>query len=124
MTFALWCVAVAAVLPIICTAIAKAGNLRQFDNHAPREWLARQQGYRARANAAQQNSWEAFAVFTAGVLTAHIVGAPQDRVDQLALIFIVARIAYIACYLADWATLRSIVWTVGFGVSLAFFFLT
>jgi len=80
MTTALWCLMIAALLPIVCTGIAKWG-FKGFDNNRPREWLARQDGWRARANAAQQNSWEAFAIFSAAVLTAHVVEAPQARVD-------------------------------------------
>jgi uncharacterized MAPEG superfamily protein len=120
MTLALWCLLVVALLPIACAGIAKWG-FRGFDNNNPREWLARQQGWRARAHAAQQNSWEALAIFSAAVLTAHLAGAPQDRVDILAVAFVVARLAYVACYLADRATLRSLVWLVGLGLSIALF---
>jgi uncharacterized MAPEG superfamily protein len=120
MTLALWCLLVASLLPIACAGIAKWG-FRGFDNNNPREWLARQQGWRARAHAAQQNSWEALAIFTAAVLTAHLVDASQATVDGLAVGFIVARFAYVACYLADWATLRSLVWLAGLGLSIALF---
>jgi uncharacterized MAPEG superfamily protein len=121
MTTALWCLMIAAVLPIVCTGIAKWG-FDGFDNRRPREWLAKQSGWRARANAAQANSWEALAIFTAAVLTAHLVEAPQPRIDLLALVFIAARVAYIACYVADQASLRSLVWLVGLGASFALFF--
>ena len=121
MTTALWCLMIAAVLPIVCTGIAKWG-FEGFDNRRPREWLAKQSGWRARANAAQANSWEALAIFTAAVLTAHLVEAPQPRVDLLALVFIAARVAYIACYVADRASLRSLVWLVGLGASFGLFF--
>jgi uncharacterized MAPEG superfamily protein len=121
MTTALWCLMIATVLPIVCTGIAKWG-FEGFDNHRPREWLAKQSGWRARANAAQANSWEALAIFTAAVLTAHLVEAPQPRVDLLALVFVAARVAYIACYVADQASLRSLVWLVGLGASFALFF--
>ena len=56
---------------------------RSFDNTGPRGWLAKQTGAAARANAAQQNSWEALIVFAAGVLSAQIAGAPAARVDAL-----------------------------------------
>ena len=120
MTIALWCLMIAAVLPIVCTGIAKWG-FEGFDNRRPRDWLARQSGWRARANAAQANSWEAFAIFTAGVLTAQFVAAPQGRIDMLALVFIAARLAYILCYVTDKSALRSLVWLVGLGASLALF---
>ena len=42
---------VAGLMPIVCAGIAKAGK-KNYDNHNPREWLAQQTGYRARANAA------------------------------------------------------------------------
>ena len=46
------CVLIAGMLPLVSTAIAKWG-FQGFDNHNPREWLSRQTGFRARANAAQ-----------------------------------------------------------------------
>jgi uncharacterized MAPEG superfamily protein len=119
-TVALWCLMVAALLPVLCAGISKWG-FQGFDNRNPREWLARQQGWRARAHAAQQNSWEAFAVFTAAVLTAHVAGAPQGRVDVLALAFIAVRLVYIACYVGDRASLRSGVWLAGLALCIALF---
>ena len=56
-TLAYWCVLVAALLPIICAGIAKSGMFSKprreggYDNLDPREWLARQTGWRARARA-------------------------------------------------------------------------
>ncbi len=120
MTLALWCLMVVALLPISCAGIAKWG-FRGFDNRNPRDWLAKQQGWRARAHSAQLNSWEALAIFAAAVLTAHVAGAPQASVDALAIGFVVARLAYIACYLADLASLRSLVWVAGLGLSIALF---
>ena len=120
MTLSLWCVLVAAVLPIFCTGIAKWG-FKGFDNNNPRDWLSRQQGWRARANAAQGNSWEAFAIFSAGVFTAHIAHAPQMSVDAISIAFVVARLLFIFFYVTDRAALRSWVWLVGFGLSVALF---
>lgn len=122
MTIALWCVFVAGILPILCTGMAKAGA-KGFDNRSPREWLATQEGWRRRASAAQANSWEAFAVFSAGVLVAHVAGATQSTVDTIAVAFLVARALYIACYLGDKSTLRSLVWLAGFALSLSLYFL-
>ena len=121
MTVALWCVLAVALLPILCTGIAKIAAGSRYDNRNPREWLSRLQGLPARANAAQQNSWEALAMFSAAVFAAHLAHAPQARVDQLALAFVVVRLAYIGCYLADVAALRSIVWMLGLGLVVALF---
>ena len=118
MTVALWCVLVAGLLPFVATLIAKSGG---FDNRAPRDWLARQEGFRKRANAAQMNSFEAFPFFAAAVITAHVLNGPQSLVDTLALVFIAARIAYLAFYLANKPALRSLVWFVGLAMTVAIF---
>jgi uncharacterized MAPEG superfamily protein len=120
MTIALWCVLVAALMPYVASTVAKAGGER-YNNRNPRRWLDQQQGFRARANAAQANSFEAFPFFAAAVIVAHLMHAPQDRVDALAVIFIAARAAYVVCYLADWHWARSIVWTIGFVATITIF---
>jgi uncharacterized MAPEG superfamily protein len=128
MTIAHLCLLVACLLPIGCAGLAKSkgfGKRRRdggFDNHRPREWLAALQGWQARAQSAQANSWEALPVFIAGLVVAYQRQAGQGVVDALALVFIAARLAFIACYLADKATLRSLLWFVGFAASLALFF--
>lgn len=121
MTIAYLCVLAAAILPILCAGIAKAG-FRGYDNRTPRDWLARQEGFRRRADAAQANGFEALPLFAAAVVIAHQLGAPQGRLDALALAFLAARVAYIGAYLADRAMLRSIAWIVGFGLAIAIFF--
>jgi uncharacterized MAPEG superfamily protein len=120
MTTAYWCVLIAALMPYVASSIAKAGGER-YSNRNPRLWLDRQEGFRARANAAQENSFEAFPFFAAAVIVAHLTQAPQDRIDALAVIFIVARVAYVVCYLADWHWLRSIVWTMGLVATITLF---
>ena len=112
------CLLVAGLLPVVCAGIAKAG-LKGYDNHNPRAWLAQVTGFRARANAAQANSFEAFPFFASGVLLALHAGVDSARVDALAVAFVLARLGYIACYVADKATLRSLVWTVGMGCVVA-----
>ena len=111
MTTGYWCVLVAAMLPYAAVGLAKARP--DFDNHAPRDWLARLAGWRQRAHWAHQNSFEAFPAFAAAVIIAHLVQAPQGRIDLLAMVFVAARVAYIGAYVADAAVLRSLVWSVG-----------
>ncbi len=121
MTFAYWCVLVAAMLPIVWTGIAKAGA-QGFDNAHPRDFLSRLDGWRQRANWAQQNSHEAFPPFAAGVIIAHLSGAAgQPTIDVLAGIFVVARVLYGICYIADRPTLRSLVWSAGFTAMIGLF---
>lgn len=117
MSFALWTLFVAALFPVVCAGIAKAGPGR-YDNRNPRAWLGGLGGYQARAHAAQQNSWEALAVYTAALVAAIAAGVDHGTITTVAGVFLVARIAYLACYLADLATLRSLVWLAGFGACL------
>ena len=111
---------ISGILPVVCAVIAKAG-FKHYDNHNPRAWLAKQTGFRARANAAQSNSFEAFPFFAAGVLLALLVGVDHGKIETLSISFIAARIAYIACYLGDKATLRSVAWIIGYGCTIALF---
>lgn len=129
MTVSHACILLACLLPIACAGIAKwrgFGKSRReggYDNHDPRQWLARQQGFQARANAAQHNSFEALPVFIAGVLIAEHAGAAQATVDGLALAFIVCRLGYIGAYVADKANLRSALWMIGLACCVALFFI-
>ena len=93
-----------------------------FDNRDPRAWLARQGDWRARANAAQANSFEALPFFMGAVIIAHQLAAPQARVDILAFLFIVLRVIYIVMYVAGLPTVRSAVWSLAFLVNLAILF--
>jgi uncharacterized MAPEG superfamily protein len=120
MTTALWCVLAAGILPYVATTIAKAGGER-YNNRDPRLWLERQQGFRRRADNAQRNGFEAFPFFAAAVIVAHLVGAAQERVDALAVIFVASRAAYTVCYVADWHWARSIAWLVGWVATVAIF---
>ena len=128
MTIAQLCLLVACLLPVGCAALAKSkgfGKRRRdggFDNNAPRAWLARLDGWQARANAAQANSWEALPIFMAGLVVAYQHQATPSTVDLLALGFLAARLAYVAAYVADKATLRSLLWGAGLAASIALFF--
>ena len=75
--------------PQLATIIAKTSGTR-YNNRDPRAWLERQTGLSKRANNAQHNAFEAFPFFAAAVIVAHLTQAPQERVDILAIIFIVA----------------------------------
>lgn len=111
MTTAYWCILVAAMLPYLTVALAKAAP--GFNNHTPRVWLEQLSGWRRRAYWAHQNGFEAFPAFAAAVIVAHLAQAPQGRIDALAIGFIAARIAYVVLYVADQAALRSVVWFAG-----------
>jgi uncharacterized MAPEG superfamily protein len=110
MTIAYWCVLAAILLPYGTVGIAKWS--RHYDNNAPRDWLAGLEGRRKRAYHAHLNHFEAMPAFAAAVIIAHLCKAPQGWVDALAGAWVLLRVVYTWAYLADRATLRSLVWMV------------
>ena len=128
-TIAYWCVLIAALLPIVCAGIAKSGMYGKprreggYDNNNPRAWLASQTDWRARANGAQANSFEAFPFFAAAVIIAHQLHAAQAPLDALAFLFVVLRLVYIMMYVAGSAMIRSAIWSLALAVSIGILFI-
>jgi uncharacterized MAPEG superfamily protein len=122
MTIAEWCVFGTLMLSLLSIAPIKWIGYRQFDNARPRDAAFYQDPLRARALGAHQNGIEAFPFFAAAVLLAEFRGAPQGLIDELAGLFLIVRIAYVLTYLGDRPTLRSILWSIGFAINIAIFF--
>lgn len=128
-TVAYWCVLFAALLPYVCAGLAKSGAFGKprreggYDNDNPRQWLARQTDWRARANAAQANSFESLPFFIGAVIIAHQLGAAQSLLDILAFLYVLMRILYITMYVGGLSTARSVVWAVGLLLNLAILFI-
>jgi uncharacterized MAPEG superfamily protein len=117
MTLAYWCVLAAALLPYVWISVAKFTGRRdglRYNNRAPRAYLDNVQGLQQRAHWAHLNDFEAFAPFAAAVIIATQAGADTLMVNTLAAAFVVCRVLYGLCYLADLQWQRSAVWTVGF----------
>jgi len=94
----------------------------QYDNAKPRDPAFYQDAIRARALGAHQNGIEAFPFFAVAVLLAEFRAAPQNRIDELAVLFIIVRIAYVFTYIGNRPRLRSILWNLGFTINIAIFF--
>lgn len=122
MTTAYYCVLVAILFPFIFTVLAKTS--RRFNNHDPRAYLENLTGWRKRANYVQLNSFEAIAPFGLSVIIAELTHAPQLRIDQLAIVFLIMRALYAVCYLMDWASLRTLFWTLGVVCVVSFYFIS
>jgi len=123
-----WCVLLAAIMPILCAGMAKSNGFGKpvqeggYDNAMPRLWLAGQTGWRARANAAQANCFEALPFFIGAVALAQHAGADAARLDMLALLFVGLRLVYVALYIADRANARSLAWTLAVATNIAILF--
>ncbi len=122
MTIADLCLLAAVILTIATIAPAKLDGGREYDNANPRDPGFYKPGLRTRSQGAHLNGYEAFPFFAAAVILAEMRLAPQGIVNGLAVAFIVIRVAYVALYLTDRPTARSIVWSAGFVCNLAIFF--
>jgi uncharacterized MAPEG superfamily protein len=123
MTVAEWCVFGAVLLYLLTIAPFKALGTRQFDNSKPRDPAFYDDPIRSRALGAHLNGIETFPFFAAAVLLAEFRAAPQNLINELAVLFLIVRVAYIFTYLGNRPTLRSILWNIGFVINTAIFFL-
>jgi uncharacterized MAPEG superfamily protein len=123
MTVAEWCVFGAVLLYLLTIAPFKAVGFRRFDNAKPRDPAFFEDPLRARALGAHLNGIETFPFFAAAVLLAEFRTAPQNLINELAVLFLIVRIAYVLTYLGDRPTLRSILWNIGFAINVGIFFL-
>lgn len=113
----------AGLMPILWTGTAKVigGQSRRFNNRDTRAWQAGLSGLPARAHAAHLNSFEAFPLFATAVLLARQMPDSTTQLDLLCIIYVALRLGYGICYLADRATLRSLVWLTALGINLMIF---
>jgi uncharacterized MAPEG superfamily protein len=56
-------------------------------------------------------------------LLAEFRAAPQNLINELAVLFVIVRIAYVLTYIGNRPRLRSILWNIGFTINVAIFFL-
>ncbi len=119
MSIAYWCLLLAMIFPYVFCVLAK--SVPRFDHNNPRENLERLKGWRKRANWVQLNSFEILPSFAAAVIIAHQYVAFHPILDLLAIGFILMRILYAICYIADKALLRTVCWVLSFGFVLVIF---
>jgi uncharacterized MAPEG superfamily protein len=123
MTIAEWCVFGTLMLSLLTIVSVKWAGIRGFDNSKPRDPDFYDDPIRARALGAHQNGIEAFPFFAFAVLLAEFRVGPLRLIDELAVLFLIVRIAYVFTYLGNRPTLRSILWSLGFAINVAIFFL-
>lgn len=117
-----WLMLAAALLPYAAAASAKAGG-KAYDNGDPRAWLARQEGWRARANAAQKNLFEGLPFFYAAVLLALYAQASEGWLLMLMSAWVGVRMIYIGVYVAGYGAARTAVWALALIINIAILFL-
>jgi uncharacterized MAPEG superfamily protein len=123
MTIAEWCIFGTVILYLLTIAPVKAIGFRRFDNSKPRDPAFYDNPIAARALGAHLNGIETFPFFATAVLLAEFRAGPQRLIDELAVLFLIVRIAYVFTYLGDRPTLRTILWNIGFAINVAIFFM-
>ncbi len=121
MTIAEWFLFAAVLLFLLTIAPFKPLGWREFDNARPRDPAFWAPPLRQRAQGAHQNGIETFPFFAAAVLLSEFRHVPQGTVDALAVAFVVARLAFVAAYLANYAWTRTAIWNIGFAINAALF---
>ncbi|UGA42010.1 MAPEG family protein [Bradyrhizobium quebecense] len=123
MTIAEWCVFGTLLLSLLTIVSVKWASISGFDNSKPRDPDFYDDPIRSRALGAHQNGIEAFPFFAFAVLLAEFRVGPLRLIDELAVLFLIVRIAYVFTYIGNRPTLRSILWSIGFAINIAIFFL-
>lgn len=123
MTIAEWCVFGTLLLSLLTIVSVKWAGIRGFDNSKPRDPDFYDDPIRSRALGAHQNGLEAFPFFAFAVLLAEFRVGPLRLIDELAVLFLIVRIAYVFIYIGNRPTLRSILWSIGFAINIAIFLL-
>lgn len=126
MTTPFRCLSILLLLPYVLAGLGSYYRIRQFgvqDNQHPRARAAGLEGLGARVWAAQQNGWEAVAVFAPAAIVAHVAWADPGASARAALVVTGARLLYPACYIADLTILRSLIFAVGPGCCVRLFVL-
>ncbi|MGY3448232.1 MAPEG family protein [Bradyrhizobium sp. USDA 4353] len=126
MTIAELCIFASVMLYLITIVPAKwisVDGAGRYDNSRPRDPAFYDGGIRERALGAHQNGIEAFPFFAAAVLLAEFRAAPQNLINELSVLFVIVRVAYVLTYIGDRPSLRSILWTIGFLITVGIFFL-
>ncbi|GAF58824.1 LOW QUALITY PROTEIN: probable membrane protein [Psychrobacter sp. JCM 18902] len=120
---AIWAMVVASLLPLAMHQRKLLAGFNLADNAHPRDFLQGTTGAAARANAAQQNSYETLPIFLAAVLTAMLFFVPQSIINILAWLYVLIRIGFCVAYITNLATFRSILWVLSIACCLMLFYL-
>ncbi len=124
MTTPFWCLLFAVITPHVLAGVGakfRIDQLGSLDNQHPRVQANELRDVAARAYAAQQNAWEALAVFTAAVAVAHLAGADAGASATASLVFVLARILHAIAYMANQPVLRSTAFLIGLLCCLTLF---
>ena len=97
-------------------------QLGKVDNKNPRGQYSQLQGIGARAVAAQQNAWEAVAVYSAALVGVAASEVQVEYLAQAAIVVLIARLLHGVFYLANLDKLRTLSFTVAVATCFYLFY--
>ena len=115
------------LMPIVLAWLGAYYRFKQFgrfDNHHPRIQQAQLTGTGARIQGAQLNAWESLIVFVAVLIIAVASGLDLNRLDTVAIVYLLCRLSHGGFYIANLAWLRSGVYALGMGCCLYLVYLS
>jgi len=104
------------------SAYFRKKQLGKVDNENPREQYSQLHGVGARAVAAQQNAWEALAVYSAVLVGVAASGVQVEYLAQAAITVLIARLLHGIFYLANLDKLRTLSFTVAVATCFYLFY--
>ncbi len=126
MTTPFWCLLFVAVMPYLLAGLGgylRVQQLGGLDAEHPRVQALELRGAAARAYAAQQNAWEAVALFGTAVFLAHFTGANPGSSATASLGFVATRVLHPVFYVANVPMARTLVFVAGLGCCIWLFVL-
>ena len=121
---AIWAMVAASFLPLLMAMLAKVfGGFSMADNAHPRQFLQNATGAAARANAAQQNSYETLPVFLVAVTVAMLFFVPQSIINTLAWLYVLIRVGFCVAYIINLPLFRSVLWVLSMICCVVLFYL-
>ncbi len=120
MHFYLWSLFIAILLPYVWVGIAKFSQTG-YNNRKPRIFIEGLSGARQRAHWAHLNAFEALPIFLAAVFVAHTRGVDPTTINQLALVWVIARVMHGVFYISDLHWFRSSAWGIAMLCNIVLF---
>ena len=114
------------IIPLLLAWVGGYYRKKQFgvaDNKEPRIQSTLLTGTGARTVAAQQNAWEALAVYTAALVAVSAAAVSPDKTATVCVLLLAGRILHAVFYIIDKDILRSVAFLVGYGSCMYMFYL-
>ncbi|HSC68379.1 MAG TPA: MAPEG family protein [Cellvibrio sp.] len=120
--FVLICLCVIPYVMAVISGYFRQKQLGKVDNQNPRAQYTQLEGVGARAVAAQQNAWEALAIYSASLLAVVASGVQVEHLAEAAVVVLFARLLHGIFYLTNLDKLRTLSFTIAIAACFYLFY--